>query len=130
MLKEQVRVGVAVFIRREGKLLLMQRSGSHGAGSWALPGGHVEYGEDPYNTAKREVMEETGLTVTSITCHNIPWASTVFAEQKHYITLFFDAECEGEPKNLEPEKCMALDWFQEDKLPQPLFGALGSLFNE
>ncbi len=33
-------------------------------GKWLYPGGHMESGEFPYETAAREVKEETGLDVT------------------------------------------------------------------
>lgn len=31
--------------------------------SWSIPKGHVEIGEDLFDTAKREFFEETGITV-------------------------------------------------------------------
>jgi ADP-ribose pyrophosphatase YjhB (NUDIX family) len=34
------------------------------AGLWLPPGGHVEVGEDPRDTAAREIKEELGLSVT------------------------------------------------------------------
>ena len=39
-------------------LLMVERSDGHG---WALPGGHVEPGEDPQDAAVRELSEETGI---------------------------------------------------------------------
>jgi 8-oxo-dGTP pyrophosphatase MutT (NUDIX family) len=39
-------------------LLLVERGDGHG---WALPGGMVDPGEDPFATAERELAEETGL---------------------------------------------------------------------
>jgi ADP-ribose pyrophosphatase len=41
-------------------LVLVERSDGHG---WALPGGHVDPGEDPADAAVRELAEETSLTV-------------------------------------------------------------------
>ncbi|HEU5357581.1 MAG TPA: NUDIX domain-containing protein, partial [Gemmatimonadales bacterium] len=48
------QLGVGVLILREGKLLLGQRRGSHGAGTWAPPGGHLDSGESVEQCACRE----------------------------------------------------------------------------
>jgi ADP-ribose pyrophosphatase YjhB (NUDIX family) len=55
-------VGVAVVLVQDGQLLLVRRSGSY-AGSWCIPCGHVEWGEDVRAAACREMAEETGLDV-------------------------------------------------------------------
>jgi 8-oxo-dGTP diphosphatase len=61
-LKAEVCVGAAIV--RRGRLLLLRRS-SEGAfpGVWEIPGGHVETGESLEVALRREVREETGLTV-------------------------------------------------------------------
>jgi len=55
-------VGVAVVLLKDERLLLVRRSGSY-AGSWCIPCGHVEWGEDVRAAARREMVEETGLDV-------------------------------------------------------------------
>ncbi len=121
------RVGVGVIIIRNGRILLGKRIGSHGAGTWALPGGHLEYGEAVEDCAVREVLEETGLLIR-VTGRG-PYTSDVFSEeQKHYVTLFVEALCnEGEPGILEPDKCLSWQWFYWSALPEPKFPPLASL---
>ena len=120
-------VGVGVLVLRDGLVLLGQRLGSHGAGSWALPGGHLEYGETVDRCARREVEEETGLRLDRIVPG--PYTSDVFAaEGKHYVTLFVLANClDGEPELREPDKCARWGWFRWSELPEPLFAPLETL---
>jgi 8-oxo-dGTP diphosphatase len=120
------RPGVGVLIVRDGKVLLGKRRGSHGEGSWAPPGGHVDPGEGPEETARREVLEETGLIIERP--RTGPVTEDRFPEGKHYLTTFVIAEApEGEPQNLEPHKCEGWEWFSWDALPTPLFLPLRSL---
>lgn len=45
------------------RVLLVRRRRDPGRGLWAVPGGKVEMGETVAGTARREVLEETGLEV-------------------------------------------------------------------
>ncbi|MDR7070840.1 8-oxo-dGTP diphosphatase [Pseudoxanthomonas japonensis] len=120
-------VGVGAIVMRDGLVLLGKRMGSHGAGTWALPGGHLEFGESAAACAVREVREETGLEIESITAG--PYTSDVFSsEGKHYITLFVVARSDaGDPALCEPEKCSGWQWFRWSELPSPLFQPLATL---
>lgn len=57
------RVGVGAVVVHEGCVLLVKRGGQPAAGKWSLPGGLVDLGETTEEAARREVMEECGLTV-------------------------------------------------------------------
>jgi len=61
-------VGVKVLIfNQDAKFLLLQRSEkSGGGGKWSLPGGALDKGEDVFDAAKREVSEETKLTIKEL----------------------------------------------------------------
>ena len=52
-------VGASVFIHKNGRLLMQKRKDN---GCWADHGGCCELGETVEDTAKRELLEETGLT--------------------------------------------------------------------
>ena len=121
------RVGVGVLVVEDGRLLLGQRLGAHGAGSWALPGGHLEFGESVEACARREVLEETGLQIDDILPG--PCTNDVFeTEGRHYVTLFVTARrVGGQLQTLEPDKCAGWDWFPWAALPDPLFTPLASL---
>ena len=60
------KVAVAILIRKEDQVLLVQRTYDPQKGHWTLPSGFVDAGEDPVEAAKRECLEETGLYIDHI----------------------------------------------------------------
>lgn len=120
-MKQVVRVGVAAVIVRDGAILLGERIGSHGANTWATPGGHLEVGESIEQCAIRETQEETGLAIDFV--RKLTFTNDVFEKEgKHYITLFVLAKArDGEPQVMEVDKCKQWQWFELDSLPEPLF---------
>lgn len=122
--QRRVRVGVAVAIRKGSAVLIGQRRGGRGHGTWALPGGHLEYKESIVDCAVREVFEETGLSLIGVT--QGPYVNNIFGEDgRHYITLFVQADLaqfNEEPKVMEPEKCSEWRWCsQNSQIPVPRF---------
>lgn len=116
-----VRVGVGVFIFKDGKFLMQQRQGAHGAGTWSVPGGHLEFGESFEETARREVLEETGLEITNVRFGAVTNDNFV-EEGKHYVTVWMISDWKnGEPRITEPDKCLKQEWRSFDNLPSPLF---------
>lgn len=119
-----MKSGVSVILKTNinGKpaFLMGKRKGSHGAGSWSFPGGHIDPGENIVDCAKREILEETGLEINNlaalkITCDHFK------KEDLKYITYFIVADIVGntDPQLLEPDKCEGWEWLTE--LPEPLF---------
>jgi 8-oxo-dGTP diphosphatase len=127
--KLRPRVGVGVAVINNNRLLLGKRKGAHGTGTWAFPGGHLEFGESVEECARRELIEETGLKALSLTLG--PWVNDLIEKDKHYITLFvFVNEFEGDLQLLEPHKCEGWAWFSCHALPNPLFPSIISLIKK
>ena len=114
------KVGVGVIIVKEGKILLGERLSPHGAGTWSLPGGHVEFGESFEDTARREAAEETGLTDIEII--DVVSLGNCREPEKHTVPIGVLAEWRsGEPKAVEPDTFKSWKWFDPDTLPENIF---------
>ena len=53
--------GASVVVVRRDAVLMVERKKPPLQGLWSFPGGKSEPGENPEQTARREVLEETGL---------------------------------------------------------------------
>lgn len=120
-----------------------KRLGSLGTGTWALAGGHLEFGESFEECAAREVLEETGLEIEHIRFLTAVGGVINFETngkegvngeakegareadaRKHYVTVFMTAIVKGydqdnempEVKNLEPDKCAGWEWVSWEDL--------------
>jgi ADP-ribose pyrophosphatase YjhB (NUDIX family) len=59
-------VGIGVAVLRKDAVLLIRRGNPPNAGAWSLPGGAQDLGETAEDAARRELFEETGLTVGTL----------------------------------------------------------------
>ncbi len=127
---QKVGVGTAVIVTRwfpkewDRKILIGKRKGSHAAGLYSFPGGHLEFGETWEACALRELQEECGSDLKVHMHSGDLFITNDIMPQygKHYITIFMWAEwIDGETVNMEPEKCEGWEWvtFEElEKLTQ------------
>ena len=63
---ERPIVGGLGVVRRDGRVLLVQRARAPNVGKWGFPGGVQELGETIFAAVGRELREETGLVVEPI----------------------------------------------------------------
>ena len=62
---------VYIIIKRNSKILLQRRQGTKlWCGFLALPAGHIDVGENPYEAMMREMKEELGINITEIQLSN------------------------------------------------------------
>lgn len=114
------KIGIGVIVTRGDKILLGERLSSHGAGTFQIPGGHLEFGETFEQAAAREVHEECGLG--DITIRSVVSVSNDIAYEKHYVSIGLAAESlAGEPSDREPEHSRNWKWYDVTNLPDPIF---------
>lgn len=130
MSEQRPQIGVGVYICHEGKVLMFERIGKHGTGTWSAMGGHLEHGEHWFDTAKREAKEECGLDVHSPELFAV--TNDYFPESgKHYVTMQVAVKTDSPNfQNTEPEKHRNLTWCEWENVPEPRFVALQSVYDQ
>ena len=104
-----------VALVRDARVLLVHRHPNrvNHPDRWDLPGGHVEPGESGEHAARRECLEELGVTV--IDAVRFPMACSDHALRKH---AFFATRWVGNPRNIAPDEHDDIGWFAESELPR------------
>jgi ADP-ribose pyrophosphatase YjhB (NUDIX family) len=111
-------VGIGVVVIKDGCVLLCQRGKPPGVGTWTLPGGAQEVGETCEDAARRELLEECGITVGAL--HMCAHVDSIRRDsagrvQYHYTILDFAARwVAGEP--VAGSDVTAVVWAEIDEL--------------
>lgn len=133
-----VLTSVKALIKYQGKYLFLREPDHHGE-MWDLPGGKIEYGEEPEAALLREVMEETRLQVTIDHSVGVWWF--ISAQNKHQVVCHtYLCSLIGEPaidltKNPADEDIIEYRWLSIEEaladkrlsLPDSLITLLQSL---
>jgi len=119
LLVQRPRVGVGCVLLSPDLypdcLLIGERQGSHGAGHWALPGGHLEQNESFAQCANKEVLEECVIDVPCSEWGMLYTSNDPMPEEdRHYVTIFQIARISEvqtrDISNGEPTKCRGWEW--------------------
>lgn len=105
-------------INDQNQILLGKRKNSYKAGYFGIPGGRVEVGESLFETAKRELAEETSLTAV-----NLEYLGVVKENQGEWDFIHFVFICcqwQGEVQTVEPDKCEGWQWYDLSTLPSSI----------
>lgn len=96
--KEVSRIAAYGLVLQDQMILLCRLSKRvpHIAGRWTLPGGGIEFGEDPADTVSREVREETGMEVRVRSLAGIhSYVSETRDRRFHSIRIIYHTELIG-----------------------------------
>ena len=88
----EATVGALVF-NSKGEMFLLKTH--KWAGKYALPGGHIEFGESMEEAVKREVKEETNLDIYNVRffqAQDCIFPEDYHKENRHFIFLDFTAK--------------------------------------
>lgn len=111
MVDPRIIPAAGVVLEKDGKILLLKRKVEPEMGKWCLPGGHIDFGETPEETVKREVKEETGLDADDfkLICYQTEMGEYKGTEQ-HYVAFFFSGKASGEEQPC-PDEVEEIKWF-------------------
>ncbi len=114
------RVTIKGMCVRDGKLLLMRESEGHSGHAWELPGGGLDFGEDIATAFKREIKEETGLTITKMSQAPVYTWTWKYENQRGldwYYSCVLAYRVEFEDLIITPtDECEAVEFFEPHQI--------------
>ncbi|WP_339784986.1 NUDIX domain-containing protein [Paenibacillus sp. FSL R7-0313] len=121
-MNRHTHIGVYGLVAWEDQILLIRKARGAYQGQWDLPGGRLEFGEQPETALHREIEEETGLTHLQVMIRSaestvLEWVYQGKPEELHHIGMLYDVvlTTASQPDHIkkEPdgEDSLGADWF-------------------
>lgn len=117
-----VTADVVCFANVEGRLhvLLIERNHPPFAGCWAIPGGFVDENESVEDAARRELLEETTISIDDV--EQLHTYSEMGRDPRgHTITVAFIARFDRCVPATGSDDAARAEWFHVDELPPLAF---------
>jgi len=118
-----ILVGAIVLIFDEQNRILLQHRNDDQ--TWDFPGGFVELGETIEETARREILEETGLIVHSLTLVDICSGKDYFymypnGDQVNAVVVVYESHSFSGSIKADGVEGSDVRFFPIDQFPQPM----------
>ena len=122
---ERIRLAAYVWCEQDGAVLLTRIAlNGPGGGLWTLPGGGLDFGEDPLDGVVREVAEETGLDAVpgdllGVRSAVLEPAETISGDRLHTVGLLYLGRITGgQLRNEEDGSSDQARWIPLDELAE------------
>lgn len=101
----------AIITNEAGEVLLLDHVLRPGA-SWGIPGGFLDYNEQPIEAVRRELQEETGIELIDVELFSVRVIN-------RHIEILFRAKTKDEA-TVKSFEIKSVGWFRHDNLPENL----------
>jgi len=93
----------ALLFNKDAKFLIILRGKTAPTNplKWDLPGGDLEFGEDPITSIVREIQEETGLRAAQL--HPFDVEAHINDKGDHWVTIAYDGKVSDDAVNISYE---------------------------
>ena len=105
--------GAVVYRVQDGQLEYLLLQSTNRGNFWGFPKGHVEGAEDLITTATREIKEETGLTLHSVTLCGVKQFYMADKQTRYLVFLYRSNDFSGE---LQSSNEGEVYWLDRDEL--------------
>lgn len=107
-----IRKAVRCYLIKDNEVVVTKyKKGNKKEGYYDIPGGKIEKGESPKQTAIREMKEETGIEIQNLKYKGI--MTIEYPDRMFIFDTFISKEYEGEPQEFEENTS---EWIDIDKL--------------
>lgn len=104
-----------LYLRREGRTLMLHKARGEQRGKWNGLGGKFEPGETPEVCARREAYEESGLRVGALQWRGVLTFPLFDGRNDRYVFVFTSEDFSGELRNSDEGE---LAWIEDERLEE------------
>ena len=107
--------GSCILCERDGKILLVkQHRYAYGEDLWEIPAGKLNQGEDPMETARRELVEEGGIYAKNLELLFTVYPTPGYSAE--IIRVYSATDLKDVPMHLDPDEFLTGEWIDVDTI--------------